>query len=246
MYTIFWQPLGQGQGFFRIIKNQGGGDPSPKPPSPSPQTKVTIVGKNEIYNRENLVRPFLVHQVLGPKPPPPLPPLLKRSPGQAPFREGVTTDRSRVYPPQKSRARCARGTRTAPLSPPALLFAKPCTAWPCWGPASLCPALPGGGGYITTAYNGWRIPPSCHPPPKTKVTIVGKNEIYHWKHLVGPFLVPPPDFFFCSNACLGGGGGGSGTQNVCTPRVQPPPPPLPSHRNKLFMFCVFLRVMFRV
>ena len=38
------------------------------------QTKVTIVGKNEIYNRENLVRPFLVHQVLGPKPPPPLPP----------------------------------------------------------------------------------------------------------------------------------------------------------------------------
>ena len=62
------------QGFFRIIKNQrGGGDPSPKTPSPPPQTKVTIVGKNEIYNRENLVRPFLVHQVLGPKPPPPLP-----------------------------------------------------------------------------------------------------------------------------------------------------------------------------
>ena len=63
-----------GQGFFRIIKNQGGGDPSPKTPSPPPQTKVTIVGKNEIYSRENLVRPFLVHQVLGPKPPPPLPP----------------------------------------------------------------------------------------------------------------------------------------------------------------------------
>ena len=64
------------QGFFRIIKNQGGGDPSPQTPSPSPppQTKVTIAGKNEIYNRENLVRPFLVHQVLGPKPPPPLPP----------------------------------------------------------------------------------------------------------------------------------------------------------------------------
>ena len=63
------------QGFFRIIKNQwGGGDPSPKTPSPPPQTKGTIVGKNEIYNRENLVRPFLVHQVLGPKPPPPLPP----------------------------------------------------------------------------------------------------------------------------------------------------------------------------
>ena len=62
------------QGFFRIIKNQEGGGPSPKTPSTPPQTKVTIVGKNEIYNRENLVRPFLVHQVLGPKPPPPLPP----------------------------------------------------------------------------------------------------------------------------------------------------------------------------
>ena len=37
------------------------------------------------------------------------------------------------------------------------------------------------------------------PPPLTKVTIVGKNDIYHWKHLVGPVLVhkllgssPPP------------------------------------------------------
>ena len=68
------------QGFFRIIKNQRGGDPSPKTPSPPPQTKVTIVGKNEIYNRENLVRPFLVHQVLGPKPPPPLPPPAQKKP----------------------------------------------------------------------------------------------------------------------------------------------------------------------
>ena len=68
-----------GQGIFRIIKNQGGGDPSPKTPSPPPQTKVTIVGKNEIYNRENLVRPFLVHQVLGDKPPPPLPPCSKEA-----------------------------------------------------------------------------------------------------------------------------------------------------------------------
>ena len=76
--TALWRCV---QGFFRIIKNQGGGDPSPKTPSSPPQTKVTIVGKNEICNRENLVRPFLVHQVLGPKPPPPLPPLLKRSPG---------------------------------------------------------------------------------------------------------------------------------------------------------------------
>ena len=68
------------QGFFRIIKTQGGGDPSPKTPSPPPQTKVTIVGKNEIYNRENLVRPFLVHQVLGPKPPAPLPPPAQKKP----------------------------------------------------------------------------------------------------------------------------------------------------------------------
>ena len=67
------------QGFFRIIKNQGGGA-SPQTPSPPPQTKVTIVGKNEIYNRENLVRPFLVHQVLGPKPPPPLPPPAQKKP----------------------------------------------------------------------------------------------------------------------------------------------------------------------
>ena len=67
------------QGFFRIIKNQRGGG-SPKTPSPPPQTKVTIVGKNEIYKRENLVRPFLVHQVLGPKPPAPLPPPAQKKP----------------------------------------------------------------------------------------------------------------------------------------------------------------------
>ena len=78
-----WFGLGGGAGllvhFFRIIKNQGGGA-SPKTPSPPPQTKVTIVGKNEIYNSQNLVRPFLVHQVLGPKPPPPLPPPAQKKP----------------------------------------------------------------------------------------------------------------------------------------------------------------------
>ena len=41
---------------------------------------MTIVGKNEIYNRENLVRPFLVHQVLGPKPLPPSPPPAQKKP----------------------------------------------------------------------------------------------------------------------------------------------------------------------
>ena len=43
------------------------------PPAPL-QTKVTVVGKSEIYNRENLVGPFLVHTFFSPRPPPPLPP----------------------------------------------------------------------------------------------------------------------------------------------------------------------------
>ena len=33
-------------------------------------------------------------------------------------------------------------------------------------------------------------------PPKSKATIVGKSDIYHWGNLIGPFLVhkllPPP------------------------------------------------------
>ena len=38
---------------------------------------MTIVGKNEIDNRENVVGPFLVHKLLGPRPSPlPPPPLL--------------------------------------------------------------------------------------------------------------------------------------------------------------------------
>ena len=39
----------------------GGGVPA--------QTKVTIVRKNGIYSRENLVGPFLVHKFLGPRSP---------------------------------------------------------------------------------------------------------------------------------------------------------------------------------
>ena len=41
-------------------------------------------------------------------------------------------------------------------------------------------------------------PPLEPPPPPTKVTIVGKNEIYRWGNLVGPFffgtqtVAPPP------------------------------------------------------
>ena len=37
---------------------------------PPRQTKVTIVGKNDTYNRENLIGPFAVHQFVGPRPPP--------------------------------------------------------------------------------------------------------------------------------------------------------------------------------
>ena len=36
---------------------------------PPPKTKVTVVGQNEIYNPENLIQPFLVYKVLGPRPP---------------------------------------------------------------------------------------------------------------------------------------------------------------------------------
>ena len=40
-------------------------------PLPSLQTKVITVGKNEIYKRENLVGPFLVLKLLGPRLPSP-------------------------------------------------------------------------------------------------------------------------------------------------------------------------------
>ena len=52
------------------------------------------------------------------------------------------------------------------------------------------------------------LPPRTPPPPETKVSIVGKNEVYHWENLVGPFLLynflaprtPPPPL--SSNAHL--------------------------------------------
>ena len=56
------------------LTTAGGGSPPP-PPGPPAQTKVTIAGKNEICNRENLIGPFLVRKLLGPRPPPPFPPL---------------------------------------------------------------------------------------------------------------------------------------------------------------------------
>ena len=41
-------------------------------PPLDPPNKVTIVGKNEIYDREALVGPFLGHKILDPRPPLPL------------------------------------------------------------------------------------------------------------------------------------------------------------------------------
>ena len=62
------------------------------PPGPLPQTKVTTAGKNEIYERENLVGPFLVH-TLGSQNPP-FPPSTTSLPGtrgsQWPFQRSVT------------------------------------------------------------------------------------------------------------------------------------------------------------
>ena len=48
-------------------------DTAPLCQPPPPKTKVTIVRKHEIWNRENLMGPFLGHTLLGPRPPPPPP-----------------------------------------------------------------------------------------------------------------------------------------------------------------------------
>ena len=45
-----------------------GGPPPPLDNPPPPQTKVTIAGRTEVYRWENLVGPFLVHKLLGPRP----------------------------------------------------------------------------------------------------------------------------------------------------------------------------------
>ena len=60
--------------------------PPPGPPFPPLQTKVTISGKNDVSNRENLVGPFFCTQNFGSQtPPPPLPILpCPRSPGSMP------------------------------------------------------------------------------------------------------------------------------------------------------------------
>ena len=59
-------------GIIRIIENQREGDsPPPNPlPPPLPDQREPDQRKNEIYKRENLVGPFLVPQLLGPRPSP--------------------------------------------------------------------------------------------------------------------------------------------------------------------------------
>ena len=80
-------------------------------PSPPPQTKVTIAGKNEIYKRENVVGPFLVHKLLGPNPPPPL---AQKTPCPLPYRrlDSVllkSTERTADIPSHTwAQSRCAR------------------------------------------------------------------------------------------------------------------------------------------
>ena len=57
-----------------------------KPPPLTPQTKVTIVGQNEICNGEDLVGPFLVRTLLGPRARPPPPPSNASGAGAPPSR----------------------------------------------------------------------------------------------------------------------------------------------------------------
>ena len=58
------------QGSIKIAVHwRRGGRPPPPPHGDPPPTKVTIVGKDEIYHWEHLVGPFSVHKLLGPGPP---------------------------------------------------------------------------------------------------------------------------------------------------------------------------------
>ena len=89
----------------------GGGELPPL--DPHLRFKVTIAGKNEIYNRDHLARPFLVHKLLGPPPPPrPTTKALCQPPPPAPFQYFP-----RVYPPVQ---------RLLPNPPPMLLASGCC------------------------------------------------------------------------------------------------------------------------
>ena len=67
----------------------------PEGEEPPPQAKVTLVGKREMCRWENMVGPVLVHELLGPRPPPPSPPsspLIRPCPHPPP-REGIKAAR---------------------------------------------------------------------------------------------------------------------------------------------------------
>ena len=87
----------------------GGGDPPPP-------TKVSVVGKNGIYHKENLIGPFLVHKILGPRPPSPtsntsLPPPPSTSPPLA-FSRPPNLRRSGAAPNSEISKLCAFFSRT--------------------------------------------------------------------------------------------------------------------------------------
>ena len=70
---------------------------------PPPQTKVAIAGKTEIYRWKNLVGPFLVHKLSGPRPPHPTPPHPSFNPSVGCSQEGTAdcfhkTEARRTHP----------------------------------------------------------------------------------------------------------------------------------------------------
>ena len=66
---VFWGGIDECcWGHIEQDRRRRGGKPPPGPRPPL-QTKVTIAGKSKMYHWENLVRPFLGHKLLGPKPP---------------------------------------------------------------------------------------------------------------------------------------------------------------------------------
>ena len=96
-----------------VHRRRRGGDP-PLDPPPPPQTKVTIAGKNEIYNRENLVGPFFGTQTFGSQTPPP-PPL--------PHWPGPTfgaQERGPLYPPEMLRCCAQQASLVGRLHPPSM------------------------------------------------------------------------------------------------------------------------------
>ena len=78
------------------------------PPCPPPQTKVTVVGKGEIHRCKNLVGPFLVHKLLGPRPPPP--PTEYSAGGR--YSSSLFSGQSVV---RRASGRCQRASKEAPF-----------------------------------------------------------------------------------------------------------------------------------